>query len=101
MIYAILKINGKENAYLFDTWNDYIDATFNVSIEQICIIELGKIYGQTYLEKQNCLQQKAIEYSNNIVSGLDMFELNQIAEYFERYGRRYGLLTEFKENAIC
>ena len=45
--------------------------------------------------------QKAIEYSNNIVSGLDMFELNQIAEYFERYGRRYGLLTEFKENAIC
>lgn len=101
MIYAILKEKEKENAYLFDSWEEYIEMTLNLSIEQKCIIELANLSGKTYTEKQECLRTKAIEYSNNLESGLDLYELNQIAEYFERYGRRYGLLREFQENCIC
>ena len=47
-------------------------------------------------------RQKAIEWqvdfpNNNYSWG----ELAEWAAYFERLGKRYGLLTEFRENGIC
>ena len=47
-------------------------------------------------------RQKAIEWQvdfpkNNYFWG----ELAEWAAYFERLGKRYGLLTEFRENGIC
>ncbi len=59
--------------------------------------------GKTYNIKKSRLQSKAINYSNiigSINNGVSMNELALIQDYFTRYGKRYGLLKEFKENGI-
>lgn len=47
-------------------------------------------------------RQKAIDwqadFSNNNYS---WGELTEWAAYFEKLGKRYGLLREFRENGIC
>ena len=47
-------------------------------------------------------RQKAIEWqvdfpNNNYFWG----EIAEWSAYFEKLGKRYGLLTEFRENGIC
>lgn len=101
MIYAILKKNEKEEAFLFDCWPCFQQAIFNPSIEIVFQLELDNLTGKTYIEKKECLRNKAVMYSLNQAGGLSYFDLDCIQEYFERYGRRYGLLSEFHENAIC
>lgn len=101
MIYAVLKIDNDDTANLFFSWEEYHKATFNPDIEPICIIELGQIKGKTYQAKKAAIEDKAIEYSNNIAPGLSYGELFDIENYFSTYGKRYGLLRDFHENAIC
>lgn len=61
------------------------------------------ISGRTYNERKNDLRNKAIEYQNSWYDfcGFSYGELAIINDFFETNGRRYGLLTDFKENAIC
>ena len=101
MVYAVIMTDQERQAVLFDTWEDYHKSTFSPYSEVDYTIELGRLQGKTYQERKEDIRNKAIEYSNNIVGGLFMSDLAQIGEYFERYGKRYGLLTEFKENGIC
>lgn len=101
MIYAVLKENDEYNAYLFNDFNEFTAALIecdNVNLE--CAIELNEVSG-TYNEKKAAIESKAIEYSNNQAGGLSMGELSDIQNYFETYGKRYGLLSDFRENAIC
>ena len=100
MIYAVLKQDNDETANLFFSWEEYHKATFNPEIEPICIIELGRVKGN-YQDKKAAIEYKAIEYSNNNAPGLSYGEIADIQGYFETYGKRYGLLREFYENAIC
>lgn len=100
MIYAVLKENNKETAHLFWTWEEYHRATFSPDIETVYKIELGRVKGD-YKAKKAAIQDKAISYSNMIFPGLSANELSYIESYFETYGKRYGLLREFRENAIC
>ena len=103
MIYAAMKYSKSEsiNDHLFYSWPEYHSATFNPDIEIICLIELGRLHGKTYSEKKADIESKAIEFSNNQYGGLSYSELADIESYFERYGRRYGLLKDFHENVIC
>lgn len=101
MIYTVLKENNNETANLFYSWEEYHKTTFSPDIETICIIELGRIKGKTYQAKKAAIEDKAIEYSNNQAGGLSYGEIADIQGYFETYGKRYGLLREFYENAIC
>ena len=68
----------------------------------ICFIPL-MVSGKTYAERKADLQEKAIEWSNNQgeYAAWSYGELAEIQGFFETKGRRYGLLTEFRENAIC
>jgi hypothetical protein len=100
MIYAVLKQGNDETANLFFRWEDFHKATFNPEVEPICIIELGHVKGN-YQDKKAAIEDKAIEYSNNQYPGLSYGELFEIESYFRSYGKRYGLLSEFRENAIC
>lgn len=100
MIYAVLRQNNDETANLFFSWEEYHKATFNPEIEPICIIELGRVKGN-YQDKKAAIEDKAIEYSNNQYPGLSYGELFDIENYFSTYGKRYGLLRDFHENAIC
>lgn len=83
---------GDFNAYYNDTWSPCTRAT--------CVIRL-QVSGKTYAERKKDLEQKAIEYSLNQAPGLYWSDLAILQTFFETNGRRYGLLKDFIENAIC
>lgn len=60
-----------------------------------------EVKGKTYAERKGDLIDKAIEW--NYASGAANWsygELATIQEFFERNGKRYGLIREFRENGI-
>ena len=68
----------------------------------ICFIPLI-VSGKTYQERKADLKDKAIEWSNSVgqYPRWSYGELATIQDFFEKFGRRYGLLKEFHENCIC
>ena len=60
------------------------------------------IAGKTYEEKKNSLRDMAINFQVMAgETGLSWGELLYFQNLFEKYGKRYGLLKEFRENLIC
>ena len=55
----------------------------------------------TYETKKEMARQEAIDWQNGLRDNRDYEEMQEAAEYFEKLGRRYGLLKEFRENGIC
>lgn len=54
-----------------------------------------------YINKAR-VREEAIEWQNNFsVMNCSWFEVAQWGDRFEKLGRRYGLLKEFRENGIC
>ena len=88
------------NGFCFESWEDFHKVTFSPEIVAHDIIVL-KITGKTYKERKASLQELAIEYSNNCYPDLSYGELATVNYFFETQGKRYGLLIEFRENAIC
>ncbi len=61
------------------------------------------LHGKTYAEKKTSLIKKAHEFENLFIDGVTLFwsVLFTFSEFFERMGKGYGLITEFKaENII-
>lgn len=56
----------------------------------------------TYEMKKEMAKQEAIDWQNDFGNhNYSHEELAEAAEHFEKLGRRYGLLKEFRENGIC
>jgi hypothetical protein len=56
----------------------------------------------TYQERKKKAREKAIEWQERLVEqSISYGELVIAQSVFEQLGRRYGLLTEFRENGIC
>lgn len=56
----------------------------------------------TYQEKKKKAREKAIEWQEYAAKQSMSYEAVAVAKFhFEQLGRRYGLLTEFRENGIC
>lgn len=56
---------------------------------------------RTYADIKAELRQRAIDWQNSSVfHDYSYGELAIIQDYFERKGKRYGLLREFRENGI-
>lgn len=56
----------------------------------------------TYEMKKEMARQEAIDWQNTLFGDSRNYEeIQEAAEYFEKLGRRYGLLKEFRENGIC
>ena len=56
----------------------------------------------TYKRAKESARDKAIEWQNDFGNhNYSWGELIFYSSYFEKLGRRYGLLTEFRENGIC
>ena len=56
---------------------------------------------KTYAERKDAARNEAIEWDLNAdKENLSYGDLVIFADYFEKLGRRYGLLKEFKENGI-
>lgn len=96
--------NGTGAAGLFD-YEDLHSVLFNPSREQLCIIDLDRIHGTTYNDKKSFVRDKALDFqsvdSEISGGGLSMGEYICIQGFFEKYGKRFGLLREFRENYIC
>lgn len=57
---------------------------------------------KTYRERQAEVRDEAIEWQSDFANhNYSWGELAYWSDYFETLGRRYGLLKEFRENAIC
>ena len=56
----------------------------------------------TYEIKKEMARQEAIDWQNDLFRDNRSYEeMREAAEHFEKLGRRYGLLREFRENGIC
>ena len=57
---------------------------------------------QYYQKRKAEVREEAIEWQADFAEhNYSYGELAYYGDYFERLGKRYGLLREFKENAIC
>ena len=57
---------------------------------------------KTYQQKKEAARQQAIDWQDQAAEqNLSYGELAEAGEQFEKLGRRYGLLQEFRENGIC
>ena len=92
--------HGEEHANLYFDWKKYFADTFSPECEIIQLIEFA-VHGKNYRERKASLEEIAVEFSHNAVCGLSYGELYHIQNFFETMGKRYGLLREFRENAIC
>ena len=85
----------------------YEGITYKQAVEEIgehniiAFIPL-RVTGGSYEERKNDLRDKAISWSNNggEHQAWSYGELAYIQEFFERNGKRYGLIPEFRENGI-
>lgn len=70
--------------------------------EVLATIDLT-IHGKTYAERKEDLRRAAHEYldlyANSVPLSWD--EVWEFESFFHEQGAKYGLLREFKENAIC
>ena len=82
---------GNNHTIYNDAWSPYDTVTSRFYLW---------VNGRTYQARKQDLENKAIEFSNNQAPGLDLLELETIRAFFEKYGRRYGLLKDFRENGI-
>lgn len=94
-------MNGKIESNLYYDWNEWHKDTFSPVTEIITIL-LFKVRGKNYSERKENLKDLAIKYSYSVgETCLSYGELADIGNFFEKNGKRYGLLKEFKENGIC
>lgn len=57
---------------------------------------------KTYQQLKQAAREAAIDWQDwQAEQNLSYGELADWQEHFEKLGRRYGLLKEFRENAIC
>ena len=57
---------------------------------------------KTYQQFKAQAREQAIEWQNDFNNhNYHQSELAEQAKHFEKLGKRYGLLKEFKENGIC
>lgn len=97
----------KKTFYLVndDQNNTIFYANYNKKVHDF-IIDMGLdilpfiISGNTYQAKKDSLRDLAINFQTFDRGGLFWSDYLAINNFFEYYGRRYGLLTELKENCI-
>lgn len=90
-----------EHTEIFVTWESVNRELFSPETELIEAVALEPPRGKTYQDRKNDLQEKAISLSHlvpNII--LTHGEITYMHDYFEKYGRIYGFLKEFRENGI-
>lgn len=56
----------------------------------------------TYARKKAFARQEAIDWQKDVINhNYSYRELCEFVMHFEKLGRRYGLLKEFRENGVC
>jgi hypothetical protein len=101
--------------FTFNEGNPYITTTDEALFNMVCKYDLQQTgtqafhcnespfchYPKAYRDKQATLRNFAIDWQSNFGEyNYSWSELANWQSFFEEYGRKYGLLREFRENAI-
>ena len=103
-MHIIFKNGG--NPYITRTPARLISINCKYEVEQVesITLEAGglrKNPPKTYSEKKDMLEEVAKEWQYNFASfNYDWLSLSMWGDFFESMGKRYGLLTVFRENGI-
>ena len=82
-------------------WDLWHEDTFSPFCKNIKLLDF-RLHGKTYKERKNSLIELAKEWQYDFSSlSWSYGELAEICDWFYENGKRYGLLREFHENAIC
>ena len=105
MIFAkVKKADGHTESNLYWYWDALHADTFSPDSDVLFVLPF-EIHGKTYAQRKESLRDLAIDFQYNNDGDTDvqlsMGELGDFCDFFERMGRRYGLLREFRENCIC
>ena len=105
MVFAKIRQNkGNYTESLFCTNSDLEELKQVLDITVLCVLYF-EINGRNYKERKNSLRDLAIDFQiandGDTDVQLSMGEIGAASAFFERMGKRYGLLREFRENWIC
>lgn len=100
MLYVAFTLAGETHSNLYSSWEDYYRDTFSPDADIKALVDF-QISGKSYAERKESARQTAIDFQTEERPGLSYGELATIKAWFYRVGKRYGLLKEFSENAIC
>lgn len=97
MIYAIID----NTEYVFNSWRDYNTATFSPAVAaEVDYITDFIVRGSDYKTRKAAARDIAVEISNRQCGGLSWYEVMLLQNKLETIGKRYGLLTELRENCM-
>jgi len=101
MFYGSYVLDGKKHAAIYYSWPLFHRDTFSPLCEEITVIPF-ETHGKSYADRRESVYNTAVEWSNYSEAWpLSWGELQTVADWFYRMGKRYGLLTEFRENGLC
>lgn len=99
------ELEGKDYNYIYikknGGWSAFHEDTFSPLTKNIEVLDLV-VKGKNYNERKSNLYDLAIDYIYNFAPlSWSYGELIDIQDFFYKNAKRYGLLKEFRENAIC
>lgn len=100
MFYGSYVFDGEKHAAIYYSHDLFNRDTFNPLCEDITIIPF-ETHGKSYADRRESVRETAVEWSNCEAWPLSWGEVQIIADWFYRMGKRYELLTEFRENGLC
>ena len=105
MVFAKIRQNkGNYTESLFCANSDLeeLKQILDITVLRVLYFEIN---GRNYKERKNSLRDLAIDFQiandGDTDVQLSLGEIGAACDYFERMGKRYGLLREFRENCIC
>lgn len=101
MVYIKYEENGKPTGTLYHgTYADALKWVFSHGLRGAQMI-VFRLKGYDYRSYQRSLRTLAINFQMLDEGGLSYGEIAEIQDFFRTYGKRYGLLRDFRENGIC
>ena len=100
MIYAnYTRPDGREVSALYNDWETMTRDTWNPETEIYSVI-VFRVRGRTYRDRQADLCNTARRWQYESAPGLSWNEIVDVADWLYAQGKRYGLLRDFREEAI-
>lgn len=99
MFYGEYHLDGKKHAAIYYSNDLFFRDTFSPLCEEITVIPF-ETHGESYADRRESVRKTAVEWSNCEAWPLSWCEMQTVADWFYRMGKRYGLLTEFRENGL-
>lgn len=103
MFYGVYELDGKKHNRFYYEYESWYRDTWSPATRVLTTIDFH-VHGDNYKERKADVEDKAMKY-------LDLFETYDVSvswqeisifnAYFAKQAKRYGLVTDFRENGIC